>query len=136
MNLPTSFDDAWRIRTLRFGVILLMLTTAQTQMASAFGGELCEGCIGKSQTGIHQSRCCPDDYSPKPVPCVRPVSACCLDTFCRKPCLVLPCRTNACCPDDYCPKPFPETCRTPYNPWYKCISLGPLGGRLPGACAD
>lgn len=65
--------------------------------------------------------CCPDDYVRKPAPCVAPVACCCADTYCPKPCLVLPCPTTCCCPDDYCPKTRPALCRPMANAWYKCV---------------
>lgn len=136
MNLLHSLGGVWSARIQRLGIILLMLTAAQTQLASAFGGEPCDSCVGKPRIGIRQSPCCPDDHCPKPLPCVCDVPACCPDTFCRKPCLVLPCPTKARCPDDYCRKSIPKTCSSPYSHWYKCVPLGPWSACYPQVCED
>ena len=73
----------------------------------------------------HCPECCPDDYVRKPAPCVCGVACCCEDTYCPKPCLVLPSPAKCCCPDDYCPKPHPALCRPMSHAWYKCVPLAP-----------
>lgn len=80
----------------------------------------------KALRGVgHCPLCCCDDYVRKPAPCVSPVACCCADTYCPKPCLVLPRPANCCCPDDYCPKPRPRLCRPMGNAWYKCVPAVP-----------
>lgn len=69
------------------------------------------------------SLCCPDDYVRKSAPCATPIACCCADTYCPKPCPVLPCPAKCCCLDDYCPKPHPSLCRPMVNAWYKCVPL-------------
>ena len=88
----------------------------------------------------HCSLWCPDDYVRKPAPCVFPVACCCADTYCHKPCLVLPCHAKCCCPkcccpNDYCPKPNPSLCRPMANAWYKCVPLAPCHWLRPPTCS-
>jgi hypothetical protein len=64
---------------------------------------------------------CPDDYCGKPSPCICAPNCFLADTYCRKPCLLLPCPTKPCCPDDYQSKPTPCHCGPPGNRWYKCV---------------
>lgn len=65
--------------------------------------------------------CCPDDYRPKPWPCLPPPVTCghC-DNYCGKPLPWLPCPACGCGPDMYCDKSFP--CAPYYQPsrWLKC----------------
>lgn len=53
--------------------------------------------------------CCPDNYCPKPVPCVKSPLCFQCDTYCPKP---LPCVQSPNCfeCDRYCRKPFPIIC--------------------------
>lgn len=71
---------------------------------------------------------CSDDYVRKRAPSVAPVACCCADTYCPKPCLVLPRPANCCCPDSYRPKPWPTLCRPMPNAWYRCVPSAPCPG--------
>ena len=65
--------------------------------------------------------CCPDDYCPKPLPCVpSPLLSCCPSDYCLKPLPWLRAPTLSCCGGDYCPKPLPGLCwlRSPVS--YSC----------------
>ena len=85
--------------------------------------------IGKGGTQLSPAGCnpacriagCPDDYCGKPSPCICAPNCFLADTYCRKPCLLLPCPTKPCCPDDYQSKPTPCHCGPPGNRWYKCV---------------
>ncbi|MFL5340396.1 MAG: hypothetical protein ACJ8F7_09615 [Gemmataceae bacterium] len=66
---------------------------------------------------------CPDDYCPKPLPCVRGTPPGCADDYGLKP---LPCVRGVSClgANDYCPKrPVAVPCC--YPPWYKCVPPKP-----------
>ena len=65
--------------------------------------------------------CCPDDYKPKPWPCLPPPITCgYCDDYCRKPLPGLPCPTCCYGPDIYCGKPFPCAPCYPPSRWLKC----------------
>lgn len=65
--------------------------------------------------------CCPDDYQPKPWPCLpRPTTCGYCDDYCRKPLPGLPCPNGCYCPDNYCAKPFPSAPCCPPSRWLKC----------------
>jgi len=72
---------------------------------------------------------CPDDYRPKPCPCVCRSCPCgCCDDYCAKPApCVCPPLACGCC-DDYCPKPAPCV-RWPcaWPAWFKCPPPLPCG---------
>jgi hypothetical protein len=80
--------------------------------------------------------CCPDDYCPKPPPCVTPPCGGCCDDYCPKapPCVIPPC--GGCC-DDYCPKPCPTVCWPCRWPDFyqcalpSCLPKNPLIKHLP-----
>ena len=118
------------------GLIVVALLTAGPAITSAH-----ERCVAKTQAnkalgGVGQCPLfCRDDYIRKPSPCVSPVSSCCPDTYCPKPCLVLPCPEMSCCPDNYCPKPPPSPCRPMTNAWYKCVPLAPCHWLRPPTCS-
>jgi hypothetical protein len=63
---------------------------------------------------------CPDDYSPKPLPCVRPTHGCLPDDYCAKTMPRVPCATKACGADDYSRKPFSFCVPPSFRPWYSC----------------
>jgi hypothetical protein len=62
---------------------------------------------------------CPDDYCPKPLPCVIPTATGFVDDYCPK---TLPCvpSTPKGCVDDYCPKTCPIILESNCQPWYIC----------------
>ena len=70
-----------------------------------------------------EARCCctcPDDYCPKPLPCVPCVLLGKCDCYCRKPMPCPPCPLGYCGPNDYCPKPY-SICLPLCSPaWYTC----------------
>jgi hypothetical protein len=71
--------------------------------------------------------CCPDDYCPKPLPCLPcPQRSCCPDNYCRKPLPCVPCPKTCWRPDDYCRKPMPRLCWLPPPVKYSC---GPCPSR-------
>jgi hypothetical protein len=75
-----------------------------------------------STSGCPRCCCtCPDDYCPKPLPCV-PCAACgcCPDDYCPKPLPCVFCMPGCCWPDDYCPKPFVFCLPPCYPSWYTC----------------
>ncbi|HZZ82712.1 MAG TPA: hypothetical protein VFE62_29710 [Gemmataceae bacterium] len=63
--------------------------------------------------------CCPNDYLPKPLPCVPRVPCGGPDDYCKKP---LPCVPRVPCggPDDYCKKPLPCLLCPPVSPFLRC----------------
>ncbi|MHB1036187.1 MAG: hypothetical protein ACYC35_15960 [Pirellulales bacterium] len=76
--------------------------------------DLCDRSLGAE---LRCTRCaaipcwCPDDYCPKPLPCVPCLKRSCLpDDYCPKPLPCVPCRAASTCVDDYCPKPLPVLC--------------------------
>ncbi len=64
--------------------------------------------------------CCPDDYCPKPLPCVPWARCCCPDDYCCKPYPYLFSPALSCCGDDYCCKPFPHLCWPRLPVHYSC----------------
>lgn len=119
-----------RRQPMRACLVMLVVGTVLTAgpaLVHADGGS-CETKAPQSKALCGVGRCplcCPDDYFRKPAPCVSPVACCRADTYCPKPCLVLPCHAKCCCPDDYCPKPHPSLCRPMADAWYKCVPLAP-----------
>ena len=109
------------------GLIVVALLTARPAITSANEwSSFAKAPPSKALGGVGRCPlCCRDDYIRKPAPCVSPVSSCCPDTYCPKPCLVLPCPEVSCCSDNYCPKPPPSPCRPMTNAWYKCVPLPP-----------
>ena len=87
----------------RTSAILLLLALAGGVFASDMTGD---------GTRCDARRCCtcPDDYCPKPLPCVPCAPRGCCDDYCAKPLPCVPCALRGCC-DDYCPKPCAFTCR-------------------------
>ena len=75
---------------------------------------------------IPASCCCPDDYGPKPLPCIKgPAGGCCPDDYCPKPLPRIRCPLPGSCPDDYCPKPMPNLCRPLDRTFYRCVPTDP-----------
>jgi hypothetical protein len=67
-----------------------------------------------------QRKCwCPDDYCPKPLPCVRPGPCGCVDDYCFKKLPWVPPNAKGCA-DDYCPKTCPILLGSNCEPWYTC----------------
>ena len=80
-------------------------------------------CGGESVAPTCEARSCcvcPDDYCPKPLPCVpcAPRGKC--DNYCRKPLPCAPCVGGYCGPDDYCPKPCNFYLPPCWPAWYTC----------------
>jgi hypothetical protein len=103
-------------RVVRFLSLLGFCIVGVTAPGStAVGGQPHDGwwlCPGIS---LHRPcLCCPNDYCPKPIPCISPFCCCGPDDYCTKP---LPCVRPFCCSqcDDYCAKPCPtiSQCYTP-----------------------
>jgi hypothetical protein len=94
----------------------------------------CGSTICLPASDIRCQGCCPDDYCPKPLPCV-PCLSCCrtCDDYCRKPMPCVPCLPCCRTCDDYCRKPLPCLC-WPCNPGYKCVTS--CCRPSPGRCAE
>jgi len=91
----------------------------------ATGGFACPAAMaetGPVTTSCDARRCCicPDDYCPKPLPCVpcAPLGRC--DCYAPKPLPCPPCALRYCAPDDYCPKPCCVYLPACYPAWYIC----------------
>jgi hypothetical protein len=102
-------------------------------LAKAIGDQRC--CAKCATTPC----CCPDDYCPKPEPCVRCVPrSCCPDDYCPKPQPCVPCVPRSCCPDTYCPKPAPNLCIPLNRDFQRCggcgcdSAAGNTGSKRPG----
>jgi hypothetical protein len=84
-----------------------------------------ENCLTKicPPAGPYHSRalmlCCPDDYCPKPCPCMAHPQGWCPNDYCRKP---FPCLSSPTgwCGDDYCRKPLPSLCWPPLRTNISC----------------
>jgi hypothetical protein len=64
---------------------------------------------------------CPDDYHPKPWPCLPPSVCCgCCDDYDCKPLPLIPCPVTGCDCEAYCPKPLPCPPGAYCPPWFKC----------------
>jgi len=67
---------------------------------------------------------CPDDYCPKPQPCVPCPNYCvCPDTYCPKPQPCVPCPNYCVYPDTYCPKPAPNLCIPLNREFQRCVPM-------------
>jgi hypothetical protein len=81
--------------------------------------------VDAAATNCTARRCCtcPNDYCPKPLPCVpcAPLGKC--DCYCPKPLPCPPCPLRYCGPNDYCPKPCCLYLPPCWPAWYSCGSL-------------
>ncbi|MBN2023585.1 MAG: hypothetical protein JW809_12440 [Pirellulales bacterium] len=98
-------------------------------------GPCASACQGRCGCGGSCCFWCPDDYCPKPAPCVclpRTCGRC--DDYCPKPapCVCPPRICGGC--DDYCPKPAPcvQLCPWP-NSFYRCVPMNPPRRCAPAA---
>src|SRR3990172_4664755 len=94
-------------RTTPFGRVRLLSSLALLMIIGfAHRGRATD--VGPIATGCDARSCCvcPDDYCPKPLPCVpcAPLGKC--DCYCPKPLPCPPCPLRYCAPNDYRPKPY------------------------------
>ena len=87
--------------------------------------------LGPAPRCCDARRCCtcPDDYCPKPLPCVPCAPRGCCDDYCAKPLPCVPCALRGCC-DDYCPKPCCIYLPPCWPAWYSCGAPRALLSRL------
>jgi len=100
--------------------VLALLCPAERSAA----GDLCPGSLGRE---LECTRCaavacrCPDNYCPKPCPCIPcPALPASPDCYCPKPPPCPPCLCLSWCPDNYCPKPCPQFCWPVNRQFYRC----------------
>jgi hypothetical protein len=96
----------------RTSAILLLLALA----GGVFASDMTSDC-----TRCDARRCCtcPDDYCPKPLPCVPCAPRGCSNDYCPKPLPCVPCAPRGCC-NDYCPKPCCIYLPPCWPAWYSC----------------
>lgn len=76
-------------------------------------------------------RSCPDDYCPKPIPCIECFRAkCCPNDFCGKPFPYVRCFQERCFPDCYACKPCPDLCRPIAADHYQCVGRSDFSVKL------
>jgi hypothetical protein len=71
----------------------------------------------------YRCRTCPDNYCPKPQPCVPCAPLGCCNDYCPKPLPCLPCPLCYCAPNDYCPKPYCLNLSPCWPAWYTCGAM-------------
>ena len=101
---------------MRRGVVVLLIVASARLAAAAESGPISTCCEARSCCT------CPDNYCPKPLPCVpcAPLGQC--DCYCPKP---MPCTSplRYCGPNDYCPKPCCLYLPPCWPAWYSCGAL-------------
>lgn len=88
--------------------LLLTIAAATDVQADNWHARLWKG-FTCSNVGGCAKDCCPDNYCPKPMPCVQKPNCFQCDTYCPKP---MPCVQQPNCfeCDRYCRKPIPLLC--------------------------
>ena len=104
-------------------ILVLAWTLCQSPAQAQAPRPLFDGCRW-SIPGLcdqwRQRQCwCPDDYCPKPLPCVGPNAKGCVDDYCPKALPCVPPNPKGCV-DDYCPKTCPIWLGKLCEPWYRC----------------
>jgi hypothetical protein len=102
---------------MRWVILVLAVMVAKATLA---------GDLGPATSCCDARRCCtcPDNYCPKPQPCVPGAPWGCCDDYCPKP---MPCAQplRYCGPDDYCPKPCCLYLPPCWPTWYSCGAARP-----------